>query len=184
MKKKLKLFCLGVVILSCTSPQTSNLQEADENERVMNRIILKALNAINENNPEELKSLFGEYVPENMLFNLKPEVNKMYYLLRKYHNNDISKLKWETDNSLDELGRITYVVKIFEGFDSLSGTKGGTLLLNFGPYSIVPVDSLSGIQYNNSLDIAYRGKLQEDNKLLSTDELIKSLDTTLPKELD
>ncbi len=170
---------LYVLTLGCTnSVETFSSTSKMDYDSVIQHTINKSLLAINQNKASVLKSYFGYAYPEDLISieMIQPDVVTYYYLLSKYHNNNLSHMKWETDNTLDELGRIKYETLIFDGFDSLTGFKNVRLNLFFGPPDIVPFDSLSGIEFSIEVDSDYRRQLRLQNKLPKTQDLLRHSD--------
>lgn len=143
-------------------------------ERIHNTME-EVLTAINQNDFKKVVSYIGADFVIQDTFSEKIDVEDMYYILAKYHQNKIDSLKWSTDNKIDELSRIKYVIPLFDGFDSLTGLEKASLNLYFGPPQMVSYDKLSGFEYEKEVNSVYRGKLLDQGKLLDHEDVLKTL---------
>lgn len=168
------VFC-NVLAFGCS---TQNQVSETNYDSTINNTINKSIVAINQNDAPLLISYFGHAYPEDLisLKMIQPKVTRFYYLISKYHDNDLKSLEWTTDSSIDQLGRMKYVIPIFKGFDSLTGIKSAQLNLFVGPPEIIPFDSLSGVEFEIQVDADYRGELLNQGKLLETEDLLRYLE--------
>jgi hypothetical protein len=162
------MMTISFALLSC---KTLSQQEQ------IRQTMYSVLSAINKNDTQAVKRYF--YEPTRRRYpsdeQLKLDLETMYYLLAKYHANNIDSLEWSTDNKHDNLSRLRVVIPIFDGFDSLSGITKATLNLYFGPEEIVPLAYISGYDQDIQVDAVYRGELMKQGKLPDNAALIESL---------
>jgi len=151
----------------------SSCYSKDRDQQAL-EIMRNTLKAVNENDLNKFYGNFDENSKEQSdEEQLRADVKKIYYLLTKYHDNNIDSLYWTTDHKVDEANKIEYVIELFEGFDTLSGYKKATLHLYFWNFEEIKV--LGGYRLDIDIDAKYRGKLLDEGKLPTTDELVQSL---------
>lgn len=168
LNKILAIVCLA--ILSCKASSKS------EEEKQIDKTILEALNAVNNNDYLKIIHLDKSNLYKNDTSTIKHNVSYIYYIIKKYKN--IKELKWTADSQLDHLHRIKYTIPLFIGFDSLTGIKKVNIYLYMGPSEIIPYDKLSGFETEIQLDSKYRRQLRlEGKQVMDIEDIVDIMDS-------
>lgn len=101
------------------------------------------------------------------------QVKNISYFINKYHNGSLKGITPKYYKSLDRSGRRAIFFELFKGLDSATGTKEAYLYLYVGPPEYVPLTRLSGFEFQSELDLEWRTKLMNENRLINIDSLNK-----------
>lgn len=133
-------------------------------EKSVNNTIDKALKTIEKRDYKGMRKLIGTQIPSDtdMEFIVSKMVKASYFLC-KYHSCKTQGFQILTDNKQDELGRITYIIPIFTGYDSSTGISNVRIRLNVGPFSLFSYDELTGFDIERDVDAKRRGWIFDNN---------------------
>ena len=152
------MFCLH---LSC--------KEQSSREKI-DSTIHAALKAINEKDYLKMQQLIGVDAPsDTSMEDIVGKVNRVDYLIDKYHGGRIENLEIQFANGFDYLSRKKITIPLFEGYDSTTGIQQAVLVLYVGPPIPVPLTKLSGFEYEGKYDTKWREFLIREGKLPDMD---------------
>lgn len=171
MKANFLRKCILAVAFSLSSGGLASAK--DQN---VDSIIGEVVGFVKTNDYLSLISILGTEYLQSDTNRIRFEVNHLYYLYSKYIDGNSEYLEWYSDGKVDDLGRVKFSIPFYEGFDSATGIQQAILNIYLGSAGIIPMDKLSGIEVESKVDVAYRGKLLEEGKLLDIEELLEDLD--------
>lgn len=144
------------------------------NEQIVNETVDKAIAAINKNDYQKINELVSEHSPNADDTELiKYHIQTIYYLTKKYHDGNLKNVRIEITKKHDEFDRLKISIPIFSGFDSTTGITSAILNLYVGPPDIIPLTEFSGFEFDQKVNINYRGDLMSHDKLVPMEQLLK-----------
>jgi len=162
-----KIIVIILTFLSLSSCNGQTIEDLHQGRLENMRIILEAGNT-----NDTLK--FREALNENFFrdyYRIENTTKRLYYLLTKYHHNNIDSIEWNTDGVVDPYtNQIEYKSYIFNGFDSTTGYQSAVLIFRYWNF---PFTTLAGIELDFEVDSDYRGKLRIEGKLPEIDDLVE-----------
>lgn len=95
-----------------------NLYSSCRDNRI-NHTIDKALKTIEEQDYKEMHRLIGTQITtDTSMEDIVSKMVELRYFIGKYHLADIKTLPRTTDGMADGMGKFTYVIPIYNGYDS------------------------------------------------------------------